>query len=470
MKTVVPALNREDSQPLYVQLFTYFINEIKENRLPYGCKLPSKRKLSSFLKVSLNTIDSAYQQLLAEGYVESRPRSGMFVIYKDEHLNSHRQEESGISKKHVISNDEKSEFIDFSHGKVDTDHFPYPLLRKYSRQLYSKEGSRFFQNGPFQGSPSLRHEIATYLYQSRGVICDPSQVVIGSGTQYLLGQLLQILPQNMTFAMENPGFHRVRELVHYLGIPRADIPVEFDGLAIDPICKMNTGIVYLTPSHQFPLGMILPVSKRIELVKWANEKENRYVIEDDYDGEFRYAGKPVPSLQGLDQGRSVIYLGTFSKSLIPSLRVSYMILPDTLVDHYLKTFSLLKQTASSLNQQIIYLFMKNGDWEHHIDRMRTLYKHKHQMIIQAIQQYLDEKVLVIGEKSGLHLILQLNNGMGEGALIQSALSVGVKVYPTSIYYASMMKLEQPQILLGFAGLNDSDIQNGIRRLSLVWNK
>ncbi|MDD9149091.1 PLP-dependent aminotransferase family protein [Sporolactobacillus sp. CQH2019] len=468
VNTVMPELSRANKRPLYIQLFDYFTQEIKTKRLPYGCKLPSKRRLSAYLKVSLNTVDNAYQQLLAEGYVESRPRSGLFVIYRTEHL--FPDGEKFRNKYPDTESEPQSDLIDFSHGKVDISHFPFQFFRKYSRWLFTEEGSCFFQNGHFQGLSALRREIAGYLYQSRGVISTPSQIAVGAGTQFLLSRLLSILPGQMPFAMENPGFHRVRSLVRDLGIPMADIPIEADGLAVDQIRRMDAGTVYVTPSHQFPLGMILPVSKRMALIEWANQNNNRWIIEDDYDGEFRYIGRPIPSLQGLDRGRSVIYLGTFSKSLIPSLRVSFMVLPVPLADCYKKRFSLYKQSASSLNQQLIREFMRNGDWEHHLNRMRTLYKQKHQAIIQAIHQYMDKAVAVIGEKAGLHLILQINSRMNEKELIAAALQEGVKVYPTSIYYAAGLKPEHPQILLGFAGLNGDEIGEGIRRLSLAWKK
>jgi Transcriptional regulators containing a DNA-binding HTH domain and an aminotransferase domain (MocR family) and their eukaryotic orthologs len=464
---VLPLLHRDGHNPLYVQLFKYLIKEIQSSRIPCGSRLPSKRRLSSQLGISLNTVDSAYQQLLAEGYIESSPRRGMFVAYKEERLMNTESPAPSLPARTIHSSQTK--LIDFSHGQVDTQHFPFQLMRKYSRQIFSLEGSSSFQNGPYQGSLLLRQEIARYLYQARGVCCDPSQVVIGSGTQFLLGQLLSLFPADIPFAMENPGFHRIRELANNLNLKLINIPVESDGLAIKPVQLLEMGLVYTTPSHQFPLGAIMPVSKRLKLIKWANEQTDRYLIEDDYDGEFRYIGKPIPSLQGLDQGEKVIYFGTFSKSFIPSLRISYMVLPNLLASRYQKQFRLMKQTASSLNQQLIYLFMNSGEWEHHLNRMRTLYKQKHQTIVEEIQRNLSKRVTIIGEKSGLHLVLESGNGMTEQELIDSAITKGVKVYPMSIYYASGLEPEHPQVLLGYGGLSDSEIRNGVRHMSLAWN-
>ncbi|MFT8316728.1 MAG: PLP-dependent aminotransferase family protein [Sporolactobacillus sp.] len=466
MEIVIPALNRESPLPLYQQLFQYFVHEMTQSRLPFGSRLPSKRKLSAFLKIGLNTIDCAYQQLLAEGYIESKPRSGMFVIYKKEQISLPVRPKISPKPEPIDSN--KIPTIDFSHGKVDTEHFPFSAFRKYSRDLYSDEGSIFFQNGPFQGSLALRQEIAAYLYQSRGVICDFTQVVIGSGTQILLEQILHLIPQDVPFAMENPGFHRVGDLVRYMGRKLIPLPVESDGLALAPLKNLKNGVIYVTPSHQFPLGMILPITKRMALIDWTREKENRLVIEDDYDGEFRYAGKPIPSLQGLDEGRTVIYLGTFSKSLLPSLRVSYAVLPKKLVKSYQNSFSLLKQTASTINQELIRLFMQNGDWSRHLNRMRVIYKRKHQIIVQAIRENLIPMAQIIDENSGLHLILEINNGMDENKLITRALAYQVTVYPTSIYYTSAQKPDHPRLLLGYAGLSELQIQKGIQLLKEAW--
>ncbi|WP_010632827.1 aminotransferase class I/II-fold pyridoxal phosphate-dependent enzyme [Sporolactobacillus vineae] len=228
MKLVLPLIHPDDSRPLYVQLYTFFIKEIRSGRMPYGTRLPSKRVLSRLLGISLNTVDYAYQQLLAEGYIESRPRKGMFVIYQDEHMNKVRVNDPVANEAEHQSREKI--VIDFSHGQVDREHFPFQLIRKYYRQIFSPEGSIYFQNGPSQGSLPLRAEIARYLYQSRAVSCTPEQIVIGAGTQLLLGQLLSLQPDHMPFAMENPGFHRVRELVKQSNLELADIPVEPDGL------------------------------------------------------------------------------------------------------------------------------------------------------------------------------------------------------------------------------------------------
>lgn len=472
MFSIMPMLSRNSEQPLYMQLFKYFVREITENRIPAGSKLPSKRRLAGDLNLSQNTIDNAYQQLLAEGYIESRPRKGMFVIYQSPYLLPHERRipraadsERQADKKEAVS----SEMIDFSHGKVDTEHFPYEKVRKYYHRLLTRDSSELFTNGSFQGSFFLREKIADYLYQSRGVICRAEQIVIGAGTQYLFDQLCRLLSAaDKRFAMESPGFHRIYHLLRQHKIRTQGIPLDQNGLSIESLDQSKADIVYVTPSHQFPMGMIMPISRRLALIQWALKKEGRFIIEDDYDGEFRYAGKPVPSLQSLDHDRCVIYLGTFSKSFIPSLRISYMVLPMALIERYKRLFSLQKQTVSHLHQQLLYLFMKNGDWEHHLNKMRTVYKRKQQTLIQAIKKNFKNRAAMIGEKSGLHLILQIDNHMDESGLISSAQQKGVKVYPTSIYYAANTEPDRPKVLLGFGGLSEDDIQTGISRLAAAW--
>ncbi|MFT8362967.1 MAG: PLP-dependent aminotransferase family protein [Sporolactobacillus sp.] len=465
MELLFPIFDRKQSVPLYMQFFQFLVGEIIATRIPKGSRLPSKRKLADLSGLSLNTVDTACQQLIAEGYIESVPRSGMYVIYQSQGL--HYVLDSN-KRKQMCEPQQTASAIDFSPGKVDSGNFPYALIKKYFRDLFSKEGSSFFQNGPYQGSVTLRQQIAVYLYESRGVICDYSQIIIGAGTQELVREIIEMLDPKLPFIIENPGFHRIRQLISHMKRSLICQPVEATGISLDFLTKLGEGIVYITPSHQFPLGTILSISKRMALINWANESDDRYIIEDDYDGEFRYAGRPIPALQGLDRGKRVIYMGGFSKSLVPSLRVSYAVLPAQLVAVYRQERSLMKQTASTLNQELIAHFMKNGDWQRHLNRMRVIYKRKRQVLVTTIKHLFADKVLLIGENSGLHLVLEIYNGMNEETLISSAKCNGVIVYPTSIYYAMTGQRPNAQVLLGYAGLTEEEIVTGVQTLHAAW--
>lgn len=465
MIEITPVLDNKNGKPLYIQLANYIKQEILSGRIKPKEKLPSKRNLSNYLGLSLNTIQSAYEQLCAEGYIESKPRKGLFVTtFDNDIIFNQRDFEKLESKSKQVQVNAK---IDFNSGKVDLEHFPYAIWRKLTIQsLYEDQGELFYNGNP-QGELLLREQIAAYLFASRGVRCSAEQIIIGAGTQVLIGLLCMLIGKEHIYALENPGFHRTRMTLQDLGVHTVSIPLDEDGMNINQLKNTNANVVYVTPSHQFPYGMIMPISRRMDLLKWAEEK-NGYIIEDDYDGEYRYKGKPIPSLQGLDTKENVVYLGTFSKSLIPSIRISYMVLPSSLMKKYQEHFTIYKQTVSRLHQDTLYRFMKNGLWQSHLNKMRTLYRKKHSTLMLAVKNYLGEKVNIIGEKSGLHIVLEVKNSMEEDELINTAMNVGVKVYPLSIYYNGTIGSLGCRILLGFGGVSETEINTGIRLLKEAW--
>lgn len=466
MIEIMPIWDYSKNTPLYVQLYEYIKNEIQIGTIEPETKLPSKRKLASYLGISQNTIQTAYEQLCAEGYVESRPRIGMFVQKLEDNLSCNLPL---IDKpdKNIKLKDNFEYLIDFCSRNVDLNNFPYHIWRKLtSKCLYSDQSDLLLIGEP-QGEECLRKEISKYLFQSRSVKCVPEQIVIGAGTQYLMILLSMLLGKEYTYAIENPGYNGVKNVFKDQGIDVHPISIDEDGICIEDLRKSSARVVYVTPSHQFPYGMIMPVSRRLELLKWCEEKDG-YIIEDDYDSEFRYKGKPVPSLQGLDNNGNVIYMGTFSKSLIPSIRISYLVLPSKLVKKYQEHFKIYKQTVSRLHQNTLHRFMKEGHLSSHINKMRTLYRKKHAILLSAIDKYMKEKVEIIGEKSGLHILLKVKNGMTEEELIQSARKMKIKIYPTSIHYAECISSEFPMILLGFGGLTEMQIEEGIKILKKVW--
>lgn len=465
MLEITPVLDRTSNIPLYIQLANYIKQEILSGRVKQKEKLPSKRNLSNYLGLSLNTIQSAYEQLCAEGYVESKQRRGLFVATFENDIATNQIYPQKIDSKNEHAQEHVK--IDFNSGKVDLEHFPYAIWRKLTIQsLYMDQGQLFYNGNP-QGELLLRDQIATHLFASRGVRCSADQIVIGAGTQVLIGLLCLLIGKHHIYALENPGFHRTRATLQDQGVHLIPISLDENGISIKQLKNSGANVVYVTPSHQFPYGMVMPISRRLELLKWA-EDNNSYIIEDDYDSEYRYKGKPIPSLQGLDTKGHVIYLGTFSKSLIPSIRISYMVLPSILIKKYQNYFTIYKQTTSRLHQDTLYRFMKEGYWQSHLNKMRTLYRKKHSTLISSIHHYFGEKVNVIGENSGLHIVLEVKTKMEETKLISMAMNVGVKVYPLSIYYNGPNDRVYPRILLGFGGLSETEIDMGIKLLNEAW--
>ncbi|MFC7392300.1 PLP-dependent aminotransferase family protein [Scopulibacillus cellulosilyticus] len=465
MIELTPRLDETKADPLYIQLYDYIREEIQAGRIVAGTRLPSKRKLANHLRISLNTIDAAYQQLSAEGYIDALPRKGFFAREIDEGSIIPQTADQGLIG---IKKPEKRIYrYDFSHSEIDLDHFPYSTWRRLMDECIRPEHKELLKIGDPQGEWELRCEISKYLYQSRGVKCLPDQIVIGAGSQNTMGLLGRLLCRTCVYAIEDPGYIRIRPVLESLGAEIKDIPLDKEGLTVSILEQTDVKITYVTPSHQFPTGTIMPIGRRLQLLNWSEEKEDRYIIEDDYDSEFRYKGKPIPALKSLESGENVIYMGTFSKALLPSLRMSYIVLPERLLNFYEQNKHHYKQAVSRIEQRAVQLFMERGHWEKHLNKMRNVYKKKQEALLSALEKCMEGQYEVIGENSGLHILLKVNNGMSEKELIESAKEQSVKVYPTSIYYSTA---EPPEsiVLLGFAGLSEKDIKAAIHLLAETW--
>ncbi|MBP2078749.1 PLP-dependent aminotransferase family protein [Oceanobacillus polygoni] len=456
-------LNRTIDVPLYEQLYIFIKTEIVDGRLEYGSKLPSKRKLSEFLKVSQNTVETAYEQLVAEGYVDGIPRKGYFVLaYAD--LEYVQQTEASTEP------DERAEetvLYNFHPSWVDTENFPFAKWRKYAKNSMDKQYHSLLLLGDSQGEYELRREIAHYLYHARGVKCSPEEIFIGAGSEFLLQQLILLFDQKTVYGVEDPGYHVISRILSNYPNEVNPLEVDEDGVDVDAIENKRMNVVYVTPSHHFPYGSVLSVNRRVKLLNWAAAVEDRYIIEDDYDSEFRYSGKSIPALQGMDQAGKVIYLGSFSKSLIPSLRISYMVLPKPLLRKYKNKLSFYHCSVSRIDQHILTQFMKNGDFEKHLNRMRKIYRRKLEKTLEMLKPY-QKDLQIIGEHSGLHIVLAVKNGMDEEELVYRARKANLKVYGLSSYSMEKRYSGDPKIILGFAGIPEEKLSKAIELLLGSW--
>lgn len=462
MLELTPNLNTKSKIALYVQLYEYIKKEIKDGTIPALTKLPAKRKLASYLQVSKNTVEAAYEQLLAEGYIESVSRKGYFVCEIEQMI---YVEGSEVKVEEVPFREENYTF-DFTQTGVDTNTFPFTMYRKLINDVWQPHNNELLFLGHPQGELSLREEIASYLYESRGVRCSASQIVLGAGTQILVKLLFQLL-KGSNYAVENPGYHR-KMVVFEQGEKKVQmLSLDRDGICMADLENSDANVVFVTPSHQFPYGMIMPITRRTQLLQWAKKEEDRYIIEDDYDSEFRYSGKPIPALQGLDTDGKVIYMGTLSKALLPSLRMSYIVLPKNLIKKYQKEYLFYTQSVSRMDQEVIRKFLNEGYWEKHIHKMRVVYRKKRDRLVFEIEKYFSNRVEVIGEDSGLHILLQVHNGMREEELIKEAAKHSIKLYPVSTYYKEGTAPENV-VLLGFAILLEEEIAKAIQLLHKAW--
>lgn len=463
--------SNETKLPYYRQLYSFIRAEIEEGRIAPSTKLPSVRELAASLQISKTTVESAYQQLVAEGYVTSKSRAGFFSLPpEDTFVGPSRRKQTVLIEASMNPNTIPPSRIeiDFHPAHADTSYFPKTTWRKLFNEVWTKMDNEVLYSGDPVGEWGLRRQIADYLQHSRGVRCTPQQIVIGSGIHSSIQLLCQLLSNDKTvLAMEDPGYTKVRSWFDRLGVPVIPVGLEEDGLSIEELQRTQATLVYVTPSHQFPRGMVMSYTKRKQLLQWA-AAENRLIIEDDYDGEFRYAEKPIPSLQGLDMNDTVIYIGTFSKSLSAGLRMNYMVLPKHLHNRLMDLRPLLDPPVPRLLQVVMERFMSSGDWETHLRRMRRIYRKKHEVLVDALRAELGGAMALHGHGAGLHVSVTLvDHPWSEEELVKRAQSVGVKVYNFPPLRGCTTP-HSPSLYLGFGGLTAEQIRDGVRRLGDAW--
>jgi GntR family transcriptional regulator/MocR family aminotransferase len=459
-------LNNSNPVPLYKQLYIQLREHILSGKLPADTKLPSVRDLASELSASRNTIDGAYQELYAEGYIYSKPRSGYFVSALEQEVAT--QTQSGKPGKNDYLPGPPSCFAyDFHPARLDPESFPTELWRKCFIESLRQNSQQLVQYGDAQGDWGLRCAIQSYLERSRGVLCDPDQIVICAGLQQSLDIVSTVLKNSHSVvAVEDPGYHLPRSVFQSHSYTVVPVPVEAGGIDLSLLKASNSTIVYVTPSHQLPLGYVMPVANRLALIEWA-ESGDKYVVEDDYDSELRYHGKPIPSLQGLRPTGNIIYTGTFSKLLSPALRLSYMVLPYSLLAAYRHLYRDYFPSVSLLEQRTMATFMEQGHWERHIRRMRMIYKKKHDILLHSVETHFGARAVVVGQGAGLHVVLMVpGTSYSEAEILGRAQQKGIRLFPFSAFHV-IGQPEATTLLLGFGGMSSSEIERGIAALSQV---
>ncbi|MDF2908577.1 MAG: transcriptional regulator, GntR family with aminotransferase domain [Herbinix sp.] len=465
MEMLTPTLTSDSHIPIYQQLYHYMKEEIKTGHIPYNCKLPSKRKLSTHLGISQNTIQAAYDQLIEEGYIHSLEKKG-FYVNKLDHLQTLKV--NSVSEERIVEELTPNIQYDFSYHGVDFSTFPFDTWRRLSKEVINEYDKELLQLGDSSGYYRLRSVIATYLHQSRGVNCTMEQVIISSGTEMLFQSLIQLFNQNYIYGIENPGYERLNQLFRGNRAAFTSILIDDSGMIPEEVDKNKPNVLCITPAHQFPSGQIMPINRRIRLLNWANQDQNRYIIEDDYDSEFKYSGKPIPALQGIDENEKVIYMGSLSKSISPTLRVSYMVLPLHLLKRYRMELSYQLCPVPIFEQKVLTRFIEDGYFERHLNKMRNIYKRKRELLVVSLQN-INRKIKILGADAGLHLLIQVPNDMSEEQLLITAAHVGIRIYKCSSYYSNQTDLPViPTILLGYAMISEQDIEVSCKRLQHAW--
>lgn len=464
MNDLMIPLNMESGVPIYQQIYSYIKDEIKTGRIPCRSRLPSTRALARNMQLSRSTIEIAYDQLVAEGYLEAEPYRGYYVAQIEDLYGIGLPEKKAERRPRAV---EACCLYDFSPRGIDLEHFPYHLWRKIMKNVVSGANKELFGSGMKKGDYELREAILEYLHHARGVNGTVEQLIIGAGNEYLLMLLHQILGKNgVSVAMENPTYRQAYHVLQSLGDSICPVLMDSYGMLVSDLRTTPAEIAYVTPSHQYPLGVVMPIKRRMELLAWAMEAEGRYIIEDDYDSEFRYKGKPIPSLQGVDQAGRVIYIGTFSRAIAPAIRVSYMVLPLSLMERYERYCGFYSCTVSRMEQAVLACFIRDGYFERHLNRMRGNYKAKHDLILNEISGL--SGFQVTGENAGMHLLLTSQDGVTEQKLIETAMAQGVRVYGLSGYYIGEMGKREDTVILGYANLSEESIREGVKILREVW--
>jgi GntR family transcriptional regulator/MocR family aminotransferase len=467
-------LTFEDNRktPLYEQLYHRIRSDIESRELQALDKLPSKRKLAEHLRISQFTVENAYSQLLAEGYISSVPRKGYFVCdipvtVGADTYGSLTNDLLGVSRtapRTPFSPQDPSPAYDLKTNAVDTEHFPWSVWSRLMRECMRENSSLLLSAIHPQGDEGLRKEITRYLRTFRGVNVSPEQIVLGAGTEYLIGLITELL-SDTSFALENPGYRKAMRILYSRRMDWYPVPVDDDGIRVDSLKQTAASTVFVTPSNHFPTGAVMGIGRRAQLLQWALEKEGRYIIEDDFDSEFRFVLKPIPSLHSLDKSKKVIYMNSFAKTLAPSLRIAYIVLPELLLDRYHERLMFYSCTVSQFEQLTLKLFLQRGYYERHLNRMKTIYKSRKNAFLEGLADVRD-KLSIGGEEAGLHLLLKVF-GSPERYLVDFARAKGVGVYPLSDYFMDSSP-ETHTVVVGCAGLPAEELRHAAELLCEAW--
>lgn len=478
---------------LHHQLYKEIKQAILNGRLKPAQKIPSSRALAQLLGLSRTTITNCYDELTSEGYLESTTGLGTFVCQNlPEKLLQIKQNTSNSSSQNTVNNslDINTNLANFAHRLPNLPKIPRSILQpKFSFRAWSPDLesfplaewgrllSRYCRTGKKEllgythdplGHKPLRIAIANYLTRARAVSCQPSQVIIVSGSQQALDFIARIfIDPADNVAIEEPGYLGARQAFLSYGANIYPIEVDKQGLIVDRLVESRQQqfkLVYLTPSHQFPTGTVLSLTRRLELLSWA-EKENTLIIEDDYDSEYRYGGRPIPALQGLRPNSNVIYVGTFSKVLFPALRIGYLVVPPSLINIFSEVKYISDRLSPMIEQHVLAEFINNGSLEKHIRRMRTLYNQRRKALVLALEKYFGDRAEIIGENAGMHLMVSLKLNLSEQEITKRANENFIELISARDYYLEPKK--ENEFILGYATLSEAAINESIKHLAKI---
>ena len=448
-------LDRSDASPLYEQLYRALKADILSGALPGGSRLPSGRALAEHLGLSRVTVETAYAQLLAEGYLTSRPRAGYFVEQLTPQELPPRVSEPEAQPPEPETAQSRSAQL-----------FPFSVWARLMRGVLLDRRQELLRPAPDAGLPALRQAVAAELYRQRGVHVSPEQVYIGAGAEYFYNLLIQFFGHGRVYALENPGHRKIARVYQANQVAVRPIGMDADGVIPELLEQSGAEVLHISPSHHYPTGTVTPITRRQALMRWLTAQPGRYLIEDDYDSEFRFSGLPIPTIQSMDRSGRVIYMNTFSRTISPSLRISYMILPRTLLPQWQAAMGFYSCTVPSFEQMTLTRFLAEGYFEKHLSRMKKHYRAVRAQLFsvlhtpQAVRQ-----CAVHDTDAGLHLVLELKNAPEPEALRALLRQSGL---PDALLSDFFLDAPSPQaqksIVLGYADAEPAQLEAALTAL------
>ena len=450
-------LKKAPGVPLYEALYRCIRGDILSGKLAPGEKLPSKRALAAHLEVSKVTVEGAYAQLLAEGYLRSQEKVGYFVEATD-----HRHPPVHISA--PLHQTEPEWDLDLT-ANAPAAGFPFSVWMRLQRQVMLDYGDRLLSHLPPQGYPELRTAIAEHLLQFRGLRVDPENILIGAGTDFLYNLLIQLLGRDKRYAVEDPGYHKIRQIYAAGGVECVSAALDSQGVV--PASLGDAQVLHCSPSHHFPTGIVTPAARRRQLLEWVAEEPERYIIEDDYDSEFRFHAHPVPALLTMDRAGRVIYMNTFSKTLAPSIRISYMILPPALMADFRQRLGFYSCTVPSFEQYTLARFLSGGWFEKHINRMRKFYRTRRNRVIEVLENSpFAERITILERDAGLHFLLRVDTALTDRELVALCARAGIRVRCLGDYFEGTVPgWAEKCLVVNYSGLEEGTLPAVLDRLA-----
>ncbi|SFJ53295.1 GntR family transcriptional regulator / MocR family aminotransferase [Halobacillus dabanensis] len=455
---------------IYQQIYAGIKESILQGKIEVDEKLPSKRVLADRFQVSINSVSNAYGQLLAEGYIYTIERKGYFVENINQFIGQQEKAPpdlpNDLREKHSI----KEGWLSLSHMTADISKFPFKKWLKCQNEAIKNHQEELSEITHPQGPYLVRETISRMIALTRGVRCEPEQIIIGGGTQPLIRQLMTLQKESTKVGVENPGYSRIYSLLQSMKFNVSPINLDKKGIDINEVEVGDPNILFITPSHQFPTGIIMPISRRIELLNWAALSNERYIVEDDYDSEFKYGTDNIPSLQSLDRNQRVVYTGTFSKTLLPSLRISYMVLPPELLRTYRHQYSNYIHGSNSLSLFTLHYFIESGEYERHIKRMNLHYETKRKLLMKQLQETFKDDIDIKDVPAGLHFFAHLKTNRGYEEIHERAEKEKLELYSIERFTLNNKYKGAGNgisLVLGFATIKVEDIPEAVGRLRRI---